>query len=274
MWEVPESELRDLFCRRLQGLVAQRPSIKQVCDELGINRTQFARYMSGQAVPRGTVIYRIAQYFDVSVEYFFVEGAHDDVALRGLGEQMQGIFAGRDFMLNQVELRPGFYRYWRYSFLAPERVIGRIVHVTDQGGLRRVRSKRCRYLRNLVRGGLLEKRDRDCVGLAMKSGEGVAIFHADTQENITVYTYIFPDITKTLLLGPVRAVWRGFSVSAGVASGRSRTIVPIIYEQLRDDWPSVMWGARGAQIFGEGEAPDAVTEALEAVEIPRFAANI
>ena len=52
-----------VFGQNLRELVDQKPSISHVCRELDINRTQFNRYLSGEAHPRPEILDRICTYF-------------------------------------------------------------------------------------------------------------------------------------------------------------------------------------------------------------------
>ena len=59
------AELRKMFGANLRILADRFPSVSQLCRELGINRTQFNRYLSGESFPRPDVLHRICQFFDM-----------------------------------------------------------------------------------------------------------------------------------------------------------------------------------------------------------------
>lgn len=58
-------ELRDMFGANLKRLAQNYPSVSELCRQLGINRTQFNRYLSGESFPRPDVLDRICRFFDV-----------------------------------------------------------------------------------------------------------------------------------------------------------------------------------------------------------------
>lgn len=58
-------QLRAVFGANLRSLSASAPSIAGLCRELGINRTQFNRYLTGEAFPRPDVLHHICRFFDV-----------------------------------------------------------------------------------------------------------------------------------------------------------------------------------------------------------------
>ena len=52
-------EVRGIFGANLRHLSGRYPSIAGLCRELGINRTQYNRYLSGESFPRPDVLQRI-----------------------------------------------------------------------------------------------------------------------------------------------------------------------------------------------------------------------
>lgn len=58
-------ELRTMLGANLRQLVGGYPSVSEVCRRLGINRTQFNRYLSGESFPRPDVLDRICRFFGV-----------------------------------------------------------------------------------------------------------------------------------------------------------------------------------------------------------------
>jgi transcriptional regulator with XRE-family HTH domain len=59
------AELRKMFGDNLRLLASDYPSISELCRQLGINRTQFNRYLGGESFPRPDVLNRICSFFDV-----------------------------------------------------------------------------------------------------------------------------------------------------------------------------------------------------------------
>lgn len=60
-----------MFSENLRLLCAERPSIAQICREIGVNRQQFNRYLSGESLPSAHNLYRIARHFGVSEKDLF-----------------------------------------------------------------------------------------------------------------------------------------------------------------------------------------------------------
>ncbi|NBV62153.1 MAG: XRE family transcriptional regulator, partial [Rhodobacteraceae bacterium] len=59
------ANIRAIFGQNLQRLCAQGPSVSAICRKIGINRTQFNRYLTGDSFPRPDVLERICLHFNV-----------------------------------------------------------------------------------------------------------------------------------------------------------------------------------------------------------------
>lgn len=59
------SELRAIFGDNLRQLARRHASVSELSRQLGINRTQFNRYLSGESFPRPDVLDQICRFFDV-----------------------------------------------------------------------------------------------------------------------------------------------------------------------------------------------------------------
>lgn len=66
----------DNFAHNLRKLCKQRGSIVQICKELGINRQQFSKYLSGDTFPRRKTLEQICAYFNVSEMELFIDRDH------------------------------------------------------------------------------------------------------------------------------------------------------------------------------------------------------
>lgn len=54
------------IAQNLRFLCASRPSVSAICREIGLNRQQFERYLTGSALPSAHNLRRIAVYFSVT----------------------------------------------------------------------------------------------------------------------------------------------------------------------------------------------------------------
>lgn len=118
-------EIYGVFSANLQLLISRRStSVSQACRDLGINRTQFNRYLSGQASPRPDVLHKICSYFETDARVLLtplceIEDSPDTRAQRWLVDSpFRKFVLPRDDQLKlKVPLRVGIHRYWQRSAL-------------------------------------------------------------------------------------------------------------------------------------------------------------
>ena len=60
------------FSSNIRNLCAEKPSITHVCREIGINRQQFNRYLSGEGMPSAHNLRRICNYFGLKEADLFL----------------------------------------------------------------------------------------------------------------------------------------------------------------------------------------------------------
>lgn len=100
------------FAENLRQLCAGRESISQVCRDLGINRQQFGKYLSGKLGASEKTLDAICAYFGVSkVDLLYMQlapgsgGATKPASPSQVEQQLLGNLARSD----PVRLRPGLY---------------------------------------------------------------------------------------------------------------------------------------------------------------------
>ena len=86
------------FSTTLRTLCAGRGTHAEICAELGINRQQFAKYLSGNNIPSAFIIQKLVNYFDVSADLLFLN-AH---AKPRAGRMRPGV-------LPTPDVKEGFY---------------------------------------------------------------------------------------------------------------------------------------------------------------------
>ncbi|WP_375175530.1 helix-turn-helix domain-containing protein [Pseudooceanicola sp.] len=84
------TRVNDIFGNNLRQLVDRRDMrVAPLCRDLGINRTQFNRYLSGESHPRPDVLKRICDFFEVDARVLLqhlaeieaeIERAREDLA--------------------------------------------------------------------------------------------------------------------------------------------------------------------------------------------------
>ncbi|MFK7875434.1 MAG: helix-turn-helix domain-containing protein [Paracoccaceae bacterium] len=123
------AELRNMFGANLRYLADTYPSISELSRQLGINRTQFNRYLAGESFPRPDILARICDFFDVDARVLLepVDG------LMATGSHLNGPelndYLGSGATPPEPLFPNGFYRFTRLSFLSPERYVVGLVRV-------------------------------------------------------------------------------------------------------------------------------------------------
>src|SRR6056297_2409962 len=116
------AELRGIFGQNLRRLTAGFPSVAGLCRDLGINRTQFNRYLAGESFPRPDVLHRICVFFDVDARILLEP-------VETVTQTRSGIFNDpviEDFLtrsgaqISEEDFPSGFYRFSRASFVEQE----------------------------------------------------------------------------------------------------------------------------------------------------------
>jgi transcriptional regulator with XRE-family HTH domain len=79
-----EPPMREIS-ENLRVLCASRPSVSQICRELGINRSQFNRYLAGSSAPRPALMRRICDYFGVEPFELAMPAAEFQAVIRARG---------------------------------------------------------------------------------------------------------------------------------------------------------------------------------------------
>ena len=104
----------------LRMLCRDAPSISELCRTIGVNRTQFNRYLNGTAFPRPDVLFRICRHFAVEAN-ILLHRLPDPTLQEPALPPPQGrlvIDAQRPF--DHYLLPDGIYLYWRKSFRQPD----------------------------------------------------------------------------------------------------------------------------------------------------------
>ncbi len=127
------AQLRMILGDNLRELCRNVPSVSELCREIGVNRTQFNRYLSGTAFPRPDILFRICRHFRVDANILLLP--LDEI--RRMSERQEPVAFGfptetqRPF--DHYLLPDGMYRYWRRSFRQPDRAYQGMALIRTKG---------------------------------------------------------------------------------------------------------------------------------------------
>ncbi len=121
----------------LRQLSQQAASISALCRDLGINRTQYNRYLAGESFPRPDVLHRICTYFGVDARILLepVENVTSTEASTLLNPAVADYLGGSTRPVAEEDLPSGFYRFTRRSFMDDKAFVRGVIYVfRNRGG--------------------------------------------------------------------------------------------------------------------------------------------
>ncbi len=176
------AELRSMFGANLRELAQAYPSISELSRQLGINRTQFNRYLSGESFPRPDVLARICDFFDVDARVLLepVEqiGDNSDILNGPVLKDFLGVAARG---IPEETFPSGIYRFSRRSFLDQDQYVVGLVRVW--------RVEKATYVRGLEARASREA-GRPCASIAARASSPrtyVAFSTRHTRTSPTTY---------------------------------------------------------------------------------------
>ncbi|MGG7646323.1 helix-turn-helix domain-containing protein [Rhodovulum sp. YNF3179] len=219
---------RAIFGRNLKDLIAEKGiSVSGLCRQLGINRTQFNRYLSGESFPRPDILARICNHFEVDARILLepVELIRQP-ATGFLSHPELDSFLSTGMATVPEDLLPnGFFRYVFPSSLAEGKFLVGIAYVYRRGGVTFMRGYIPRsamaHLGIGYAGGAHESR-----GFVTRQGAGLAVFAVRRGASSADFTYI-------QRVSPQRKrCWHGFRTRAVPESDAGLTVGRIMLEYL------------------------------------------
>ncbi len=219
-----------MFGSNLRSLAQAYPSISELSRQLGINRTQFNRYLSGESFPRPDVLARICHFFDVDARVLLepVENlAHGN-------DPLGGPFL-KDYVGDGVRNVPeslfpsGFYRFSRRSFLDQGRYVLGLVWVfrRDEGTF--IRGFEARAAMHSQ--GLPMTRDaREFRGLVMRQEDGVGALISRRGTMTGSYNFL------NRVTSFENNYWVGYVARTMRETAGTERVVRMVYEHLGHDF--------------------------------------
>ena len=135
--------MRDHLPANLQMLCRHYRSISEVCRQLGFNRAQFNKYLSGQSVPTPYNLKRICDFFGVE-EFELGLPPEQFSQLIGLKtrppQEHSASPAGAIFehlnacTSSELKAHVGYYYEYYHSMSAPGKILCALVHLHEEGG--------------------------------------------------------------------------------------------------------------------------------------------
>ena len=185
------AELRNMFGENLRQLSSSYVSISDLSRQLGINRTQFNRYLSGESFPRPDVLARICSFFKVDARVLLEPvneiGAGQDPILNTYMRDFVGV--GASNISNDI-FPSGFYRFSRRTYHDKEIFIVGLVFVRRDGTntfMRGYETKDAMVLQGLP----TNARAREFRGLVMQQEDGIGVLVSRRNSMTSSFNYLY-----------------------------------------------------------------------------------
>jgi transcriptional regulator with XRE-family HTH domain len=232
----------------LRQLSQRAASISALCRDLGINRTQYNRYLAGESFPRPDVLHRICSYFNVDARILLEPVSdiadNDKSILRN--PAIADYLGGVSQPVPEDELPSGFFRFARRSFLDDKMyVLGLIYVFRSRGGtfLKGFEAKDAMRQQGLP----TDAATREFRGVVMPQEDGVAALVSRRGSATASFNYLarIPSFENNFWIGYVTR-----TVRENVAG---RRVERLVYEYLGTELKTVLPAARSAGFCAEDD---------------------
>ena len=236
-----------MFGANLRILSQRYPSISELSRQLGINRTQFNRYLSGESFPRPDVLDRICNFFDVDARILL-----DPVeTLNTRGDVLTGPvlanFVGAEVDDIPEEVFPsGIYRFSRRSFVDESLFVVGIVFVFRQSGhtfVRGYEAKEAMAQQDLP----TDVRSREFRGFIARQEDGIVAVISRRKAMTCSFNYL------SRVASMENNFWVGYVTRTVRESINGSRAVRMVYEHLKGNRQVIRAAARNAGFHTEDQ---------------------
>ena len=219
------AQLRQIFGNNLKQLCQNKPSISAVTRDLGINRTQFNRFMSGESFPRPDTLHLICEYFDTDARILLepIEKVENsDCQLLAHPEIQEFLTPAQT--CNQSDTLPlGLYCFARQCFTDRERYIQGLSLVYQKQGTTFVRGLRASSTKSL-NSTANTQRSREWRGFMMQQSKGISALVSWPRS--TSCSYMFLANPSNLS----NTIWSGYCTRSNSEATAQSRVTRLIFE--------------------------------------------
>ncbi|MVO18293.1 helix-turn-helix domain-containing protein [Parasedimentitalea huanghaiensis] len=239
------AELRNMFGANLRHLAKAYPSISELSRRLGINRTQFNRYLSGESFPRPDVLDRICSFFDVDARILLDPVNTINTKGQILNGSILNDFLGQGVStLTEDNFPSGIYRFLRQSFVRENRYLIGLSYVFREDGVTYVKGFEAKEAMH-HQGLSTDSKTREFRGYATRQDDGVALIIARRGALTCSFNYL------ARVASLENNFWVGY-VTRTVREGPNGTrATRMIYEHLGHKWSEILTAARSSGFIEE-----------------------
>lgn len=240
--------LRSVFGRNLRQLTENVGTVSQVSRDLGMNRTQFNRYLSGESFPRPDQLHRICRYFGVDAR-ILLEPIDRLRWQQGNGEvhpELEEFVPDSDRGIPQEVFPDGIYRFSRPSFLFTHKFVQGLVLVYRSGGHTFIRGYELRGA--LQEQGLPETpSEREFRGQVLARDGGIAAMISRRSAATCTFNFL------TRVPSFENNYWVGYVARTAGETLTGRRVARMVYEHLGHKRSEIARAARSASFCNEDD---------------------
>ena len=242
--------LRSIFGENLKRLSAPYRSVAALCRELGINRTQFNRYLAGESFPRPDVLHQICTFFAVDARVLLEPvDALDPSSAELLSHPfLDGFFGAAPTAVPDAIFPSGFYSFVRRSFIDDAMFATGLVQVTRDGPYTFLRGFEPR---EALRGQGLSTRasNREYRGLILRQEEGVMAIVTHRDSLACSFNFLTPETSFQ------SNIWEGYATRTVREKVTGRRAARMVYEYLGHDLKLALPAARASGLVPLDRVP-------------------
>lgn len=232
------AELRSMFGENLRTLAQTFPSISELSRQLGINRTQFNRYLAGESFPRPDVLARICDFFKVDARVLLepvtdIDNRSDVFS----GEELSSFLGEGVYDIPESVFPSGFFRFSRRSFLDPDQYVVGLVRVARSKGATLIKGLEARDA--MLAQGLMPTREaREFRGMVMRQEEGILALISRKGGRTASFNYLMRAASMD------NNYWTGYVARTVPEAPGAERVVRMVYEYLGTEFGAAKAAAK------------------------------
>lgn len=249
MHQSSPQEIRDIFRTNLRRLVSREASVNRLCNEIGINRTQFNRYLNGDAHPRPDILHRICTHFGTDARILLepLESlTRPTLSMDGMVRELQP-FLKRMSEFDHRRMPDGYYRMVRPSPVVQDKMLVSllILKTMTDGSKRAMAAIPAFYFEGMDWKRAWPARRLD--SLAFQHIEGASFLFGSRYGSLLQLCFVTGGF---LVSGHLHS---GFSAYTQVGSPAQAQIVPLILELVGTTFAEGIRARRSAGTYNRSE---------------------
>jgi len=234
-----------MFGENLRTLSRRYSSISELSRQLGINRTQFNRYLSGESFPRPDVLDRICAFFEVDARILLDPVDRLNTRSDVLTGRVLADFVGAEVADISEDVFPsGFFRFSRRSFINESQFVVGVVYVFRRLGATYVRGFEVKEAME-QQGLATDTRSREFRGFIARQEDGIVAVISRRNAMTCSFNYL------SRVASFENNFWVGYVTRTVRESNTGARAVRMVYEHLGHDRHAVFAAARGAGFHNE-----------------------